>query len=77
VVLANSPHITGVRDYSRSLPDRAQIFGYRTLTLYGPAFTPVRLTCTFITVPPTVRSVKGKPHDPVTKTPDRYHVATV
>src|ERR687895_2366839 len=35
VVLANSPHITGVRGYSRTLTHRPKAFTYRTLTLYG------------------------------------------
>jgi hypothetical protein len=49
VVLANSPHITRVRGYSRTIHGRPRIFGYRTLTLYGAALTRLRLTLGFIT----------------------------
>ena len=65
VVLANSPQITGVRGYSRNLQGRTQIFGYRTLTLYGPAFTPVHLTNSFITPGHSVSCAKQALTTPV------------
>src|ERR1044071_4488776 len=68
VVLANSPQITGVRGYSRDLTHRSRIFGYRALTVYGWAFTPIRLTLNFMTAH---RNVSSRPEDlmtPYTKT---------
>jgi hypothetical protein len=50
MVLANSPQISGVRGYSRTLTHRPHVFTYRAFTVYGWAFTPIRLTNDFITV---------------------------
>jgi hypothetical protein len=55
VVLANSPHITRVRGYSRILTHRLPAFTYRALTVYGLALTPVRLANSFLTAHGTVR----------------------
>ena len=55
MVLANSPQITGVRGYSRTLTHRSEAFTYRAFTVYGLAFTPVRLTTDFLTAHRTVR----------------------
>jgi hypothetical protein len=55
VVLANSPHITGVHGYSRTLTHRLSAFTYRTLTVYGAALTRLRLTHNFLTAHRTVR----------------------
>jgi hypothetical protein len=49
VVLANSPQITGVRGYSRTIIGRPKAFSYRTLTLYGAVFIRLRLTIGFLT----------------------------
>ena len=63
MVLANSPQISGVRGYSRDLTHRLQIFVYRALTVYGWAFTPIRLTNSFLTVH---KSVSSCPEDLIT-----------
>ena len=60
VVLANSPQITGVRGYSRTLTHRSKAFTYRAFTVYGLAFTPVRLTKDFLTAH---RIVSSRPED--------------
>jgi hypothetical protein len=82
VVLANSPQITGVRGYSRTIHGRSGTFSYRTLTLYGPAFTPVRLTPNFVTSGPGVSLTKdslttpcGKPLTGITPTRFRHQSA--
>src|SRR5688572_9248631 len=77
VVLANSPQITGVRGYSRNPTRRPKIFTYRAFTVYGLAFTPVRLTKDFITAHESVSFHTGAlttPHwQPLTGiTPTRF-----
>ena len=48
-------------------PNRPAVFAYRTITVYGVAFQPLRLTTSFMTVRPAGRPVHERPTTPTTQ----------